>query len=230
VTCHPILRRASLRLNVITMCVGKQDNALPVALDTPDAELAARRRVAVEPDEESFGLAGLLRLHQMTGVVIVFDALQYQNNTITCEVSIPTSSACQSSRSRPDRADSRSTNGSGRPIFPSAYAVTTDDEPAVGIAVEWHGAGRCIGAGAAGCDLPVAVWLAAFSTRFLVPRRGLGWCSPRRRLTSRLWRRTRFRSFSPRPRSYTPTNRAPAILTLPHTVLADLDGSARVRI
>jgi hypothetical protein len=32
----------------------------------PDAELAPRRHVAVEPDKESFGQADLLRLHQMT--------------------------------------------------------------------------------------------------------------------------------------------------------------------
>ena len=76
------MRRGSLRLNVRMMGVSKQGSGLPVVLDTPDAELAANRRVAVEPDEESFGLAGLLRLHQMTGVVIVFDALQYQFNTI----------------------------------------------------------------------------------------------------------------------------------------------------
>jgi len=78
------------------MCVGKHDNALPVVLDTPDAELAAHRRVAVEPDEESFGLAGLLRLHQMTGVVIVFDALQYRNNTIAREVTdVPVTNSVQ---------------------------------------------------------------------------------------------------------------------------------------
>jgi UV DNA damage endonuclease len=40
----------------------------------------ARMRVAVEPDEDCFGLADLLRLHQMTGVPVVFDALHHQLN------------------------------------------------------------------------------------------------------------------------------------------------------
>jgi UV DNA damage endonuclease len=41
---------------------------------------AARRRLAVEPDEESFSLADLLRLHQMTGAPIVLDALHLRLN------------------------------------------------------------------------------------------------------------------------------------------------------
>jgi UV DNA damage endonuclease len=40
----------------------------------------ARRRVAVEPDEDSFGLPDLLRLHQATGVPVVFDTLHHQIN------------------------------------------------------------------------------------------------------------------------------------------------------
>ena len=44
----------------------------------------ARRRVAVEPDEDCFALTDLLRLHQMTGAPVVFDTLQYRNNTSTC--------------------------------------------------------------------------------------------------------------------------------------------------
>jgi UV DNA damage endonuclease len=40
----------------------------------------ARRRVAVEPDEERFALTDLLRLHQATGAPIVFDALHHQLN------------------------------------------------------------------------------------------------------------------------------------------------------
>jgi UV DNA damage endonuclease len=38
----------------------------------------ARRRVAIEHDEECFGLADVLRLHQITGVPVVFDALHHQ--------------------------------------------------------------------------------------------------------------------------------------------------------
>jgi UV DNA damage endonuclease len=41
---------------------------------------AARARVAVEPDEACFSLAELLRLHQLIGVPIVFDALHHQLN------------------------------------------------------------------------------------------------------------------------------------------------------
>ncbi len=41
---------------------------------------AARRRVAVEPDEDSFALPALLRLHQQLGVPLVFDALHHQLN------------------------------------------------------------------------------------------------------------------------------------------------------
>jgi UV DNA damage endonuclease len=41
---------------------------------------AARSRVAVEPDEDCFSLAELLRLHEMIGVPIVFDALHHQLN------------------------------------------------------------------------------------------------------------------------------------------------------
>ena len=40
----------------------------------------ARRRVAVEPDEDCFALPDLLRLHQLTGVPLVFDALHHQLN------------------------------------------------------------------------------------------------------------------------------------------------------
>ncbi len=40
----------------------------------------ARRRVVVEPDEDSFALPELLRLHQLTGVPLVFDALHHQIN------------------------------------------------------------------------------------------------------------------------------------------------------
>lgn len=40
----------------------------------------ARRRLAVEPDEDRFGLPALLRLHQQIGVPIVFDALHLQLN------------------------------------------------------------------------------------------------------------------------------------------------------
>lgn len=40
----------------------------------------ARRRVVVEPDEDCFGLTELLRLHQLTGVPIVFDTLHHQIN------------------------------------------------------------------------------------------------------------------------------------------------------
>lgn len=41
---------------------------------------AVQRRVAVEPDEHCFDLAALLRLHRLTGVPIVFDALHHQLN------------------------------------------------------------------------------------------------------------------------------------------------------
>jgi UV DNA damage endonuclease len=40
----------------------------------------ARRRVVVEPDEDCFGLPELLRLHELTGVPIVFDTLHHQIN------------------------------------------------------------------------------------------------------------------------------------------------------
>jgi UV DNA damage endonuclease len=40
----------------------------------------ARRRVAVEPDEDSFDLAELLRLHQETGAPVVLDTLHHQIN------------------------------------------------------------------------------------------------------------------------------------------------------
>ena len=39
---------------------------------------AARRRIAVEPDDACFDLAAALRLHQMTGAPVVFDALHHQ--------------------------------------------------------------------------------------------------------------------------------------------------------
>lgn len=41
---------------------------------------AARERLALEPDEDCFGLADLLRLHQQLGVPLVFDALHHQIN------------------------------------------------------------------------------------------------------------------------------------------------------
>lgn len=41
---------------------------------------AARERVVLEPDEDCFGLADLLRLHQQLGVPLVFDALHHQIN------------------------------------------------------------------------------------------------------------------------------------------------------
>jgi UV DNA damage endonuclease len=40
----------------------------------------ARRRVAVEPDEDCFALPELLRLHQLLGIPLVFDALHHQLN------------------------------------------------------------------------------------------------------------------------------------------------------
>jgi UV DNA damage endonuclease len=40
----------------------------------------ARRRVAIEPDEDCFALTDLLRLHQMTGAPVVFDTLHHQIN------------------------------------------------------------------------------------------------------------------------------------------------------
>jgi len=40
----------------------------------------ARRRVAVEPDEDCFGLPELLQLHQLTGVPVVLDTLHHQIN------------------------------------------------------------------------------------------------------------------------------------------------------
>ena len=40
----------------------------------------ARRRVVVEPDEDCFGLPELLRLHQLTGIPVVFDTLHHQIN------------------------------------------------------------------------------------------------------------------------------------------------------
>jgi UV DNA damage endonuclease len=40
----------------------------------------ARARVAVEPDEDCFSLADLLRLHQLIGMPVVFDALHHQLN------------------------------------------------------------------------------------------------------------------------------------------------------
>src|SRR6185503_15847656 len=40
----------------------------------------ARCRLAVEPDEDSFALPDLLRLHQMTGAPIVLDSLHHQIN------------------------------------------------------------------------------------------------------------------------------------------------------
>jgi UV DNA damage endonuclease len=40
----------------------------------------ARRRVAVEPDEDCFALTDLLRLHQITGAPVVFDTLHHQIN------------------------------------------------------------------------------------------------------------------------------------------------------
>jgi len=43
---------------------------------------AARRRVAVEPDEVCFGLPELLRLHQLTGVPVIFDTLHHQLNNV----------------------------------------------------------------------------------------------------------------------------------------------------
>jgi UV DNA damage endonuclease len=40
----------------------------------------ARRRIVVEPDENSFDLADLLRLHQVTGAPVVLDILHHQIN------------------------------------------------------------------------------------------------------------------------------------------------------
>lgn len=40
----------------------------------------SRRRVAVEPDEQSFALADLLRLHQLSGVPVILDTLHHQIN------------------------------------------------------------------------------------------------------------------------------------------------------
>lgn len=40
----------------------------------------AQRRVVIEPDEASFGLAELLRLHQQTGVPVLLDVLHHQLN------------------------------------------------------------------------------------------------------------------------------------------------------
>ena len=40
----------------------------------------ARRRVAIEPDEHSFDLPDLLRLHQVTGAPVVLDTLHHQIN------------------------------------------------------------------------------------------------------------------------------------------------------
>ena len=40
----------------------------------------ARRRVVIEPDEHSFGLPDLLRLHQATGAPVVLDMLHHQIN------------------------------------------------------------------------------------------------------------------------------------------------------
>ncbi|HJZ47135.1 MAG TPA: TIM barrel protein [Roseiflexaceae bacterium] len=40
----------------------------------------ARRRVAIEPDEDSFDLPELLRLHQATGAPVVLDVLHHQIN------------------------------------------------------------------------------------------------------------------------------------------------------
>ena len=47
--------------------------------------MAALKRFAAgfEPDEDSFALPDLLRLHQITGVPVVLDSLQYQSST-TC--------------------------------------------------------------------------------------------------------------------------------------------------
>jgi UV DNA damage endonuclease len=49
----------------------------------------ARQRVVVEPDENSFGLPDLLRLHQITGAPVVFDALHHQlNNPARIELGV----------------------------------------------------------------------------------------------------------------------------------------------
>jgi UV damage repair endonuclease len=39
---------------------------------------AARRRIAIEPDGERFGLFAALRLHRFTGIPVVFDAFHFQ--------------------------------------------------------------------------------------------------------------------------------------------------------
>jgi UV DNA damage endonuclease len=44
----------------------------------------ARRRVVIEPDQNSFDLPDLLRLHQATGVPVVLDTLHHQINNRSC--------------------------------------------------------------------------------------------------------------------------------------------------
>jgi UV DNA damage endonuclease len=70
---------------VLTLHIGGAHGDGAAALDRFAARFErlpefARRRVAIEPDENCFGLADLLRLHQVTGAPVVFDALHQQIN------------------------------------------------------------------------------------------------------------------------------------------------------
>lgn len=71
------------RDGTLVMHVGGAHGDVPAAIERFAARLegiphAARERLAIEPDEDCFGLADLLRLHQQTGAPVVLDTLHHQ--------------------------------------------------------------------------------------------------------------------------------------------------------
>jgi UV DNA damage endonuclease len=69
--------------SVITLHVGGVHGDRAAALERFAARFerlphAVQRRLALEPDEDSFALEDLLRLHQQLGVPLIFDTLHYQ--------------------------------------------------------------------------------------------------------------------------------------------------------
>ncbi len=69
--------------SVLVLHVGGAHGDAPAALERFAARYerlpeALRRRLAVEHDEHCFDLCALLRLHQLTGVPLVFDSLHFQ--------------------------------------------------------------------------------------------------------------------------------------------------------
>lgn len=69
--------------SVLVLHIGGSHGDAPAALERFAARyeclpLAVRRRLVVEQDEHCFDLCALLRLHQHTGVPLVFDSLHFQ--------------------------------------------------------------------------------------------------------------------------------------------------------